>query len=276
MAKSFSIDRALSDAFGQYCKNWLMLTLAGAIVSSAWLVDHNSVGHLNEVRGFFKHELTQSANAQDAWNKVKDFGHSLGQRQNPARGQYLGLLMWLLVIYLHIGLVRMCMQLTAKGKATFEAFLTGPWDFLKYLGAVSVLSALVIAFTVSMGGLCVLLKWFQLPLSVILMFGFTLLIIFGVYMLHFAFLEYCVVDKAKGVMGVLGCSKEAVAGNLGHLFGFVVIFAIIRALCGIVLHLVASPLAMMIPLPGFGYFLVGSVVTPIVAMGYTSVYRQLK
>lgn len=276
MAKSFSINKAIGEAFRQYCKHWMVLTLGGALVSAVWLVDFNSVGHLSEVRYFVKQELPNSASAQEAWGKLNEFVVSISQRHNPLKGQFLGLLMWLVALYFHIGLVRLCMNAAGKGKAGLDSFITQPNEFARYLGGMAILVLLALTFNISLGAVAIALNWFQLSEPFMVLVVTVLAAVFLVYMLHFIFISYCLVDKAKSVMGMLSCSKNVVCGVLPHLLGFVVIFWMVRMLAKMLLGLLLSPLGGLVPVAGFDCFLIGCVIAPITAMAYTSVYRQLK
>lgn len=273
MAKtSFSINQALHDAFGAYRSNWQLLLLGGALVSVGWLVDYHTVGHLQRIKHFVKVELPHSENAQEAVAKIKTFGRSLDAQGN----HHESLLIWILVLYLNLGLARLCLQILGKGKASLQAFVTGPWDFLRYIGALCILGALATLFVLAMIAVTLFLKWFELHISIILLFAFILTIIFAVYMLHFIFTQYCAADKPKSVTDILKCSKNKACGNIGHLIGFVVIFHVVLELLKLILSIPADMIGGFIPVSGAAYFLVCMLVSPIVAMGYASVYRQIK
>lgn len=277
MAKSFSIERAIVDSFKSYGRNWVMLTLAGAIVSSVMLFDRNVSHHLNDVRTFIKQDLSSSANVQEAWDKVKCFGRSLQENHNPLKGQLGGLLMWLLAAYLWLGLIRLCLQLGAgKNKLDLHPMITMPMDFLHFLGAVTIIAAVATVFVVAAQMACVALCWFQLPSSVIYFLIAGIVGVFTVYMLHFLFIPWCAAEKGKKAIGLIECSKQTVYGNIGHLFGFIVLFYMVCKIAKLGLMYIAMPIEGLVHLPGFGCFLVGSVMAPIAILGYTAVFKQLK
>lgn len=277
MAKSFSIERAIVDAFKFYVKNWVMLTLVGAIVSSVLLFDRNTSGHLHQIRTFVKQELPASANVQEAWDKVKCFGRSLSETQNPLKGQVGGFVLWLFLIYFCLGLMRICLGLNAgKNKLDLKPMITMPMDFLHFVGALAVMATVVTVFVVAVQMACVALCWFQLPSSVAYFLITAVVAIFAVYMLHFFFIPWCAADKGKKVLALIECSKQTVYGNLGHLVGFMVLFAIVCKIAKLGLMYIAMPIEGLVHLPGFGCFLVGSVMVPVTILGYTSVYKQLK
>lgn len=272
MAKTFSINKALHDAFGMCLKNWQLLLMGGALVSAGWLVDYHTVGHFQRIRHFVKTELPESVNAQEAVAKIKTFGRSLAAQG----GHHESLLIWLLMLYLHLGLVRLCLQLIGGKKGNLNLFVTGPWDFLRYFGAMLVLVLLLVGFVLGVIAVCALLKWFQLPMSVIFLLAFALTMVFVIYMLHFMFLQYCAAEKPKSVMAILKCSKSKVCGVLAKLFGFIIIFHMVMELVKLLLAIPAHVVGRFVPISGIACFLICMLTAPILAMGYASVYRQLK
>ena len=277
MAKSFSIYKAIGDGFVNYGRNWLILTLAGAVVSSVFLIDHvTGLDHLKETHHFFKNELKHSVNASDAWNKTVNFHFSVRERFSTPGGALGGILIWFLLAYAGLGIARMCLQILSKGKTSLEAMITNLGDFLRYLGAGCVLITLCIVFGLALSIVAYCLHWLQLPLSVIFLAGFVIAVIFVVYMLHFIFLNFCMIDKSKGVMGIIECSKKVVAGNLSHMVGFIIISYLLFGIATLALGSIGMPLAKMVGISGLSFFLVSSIMTPINMMAWASVYRQLK
>lgn len=278
MAKSFSIGTALADAFRGYGKNWMLLTLAGAIVAAVGLFDRQSIQHLHKIRVFVNTELKQSVNAHEAWTKIKDFGRGLKDDYNVPAGSWKHLVLMLVLLYLMLGLTNMCLQAGsgAKGKLGMNALAIDFRDYLRYLGACFLVGGLVALFVIAMCVLGVFLNFFQLPLGVFLLFGFALFMVFFVYMLHFSFVQFCAVDKPKSVVGLLSCSKNAVKGHLGKLFGFFIVLFVVCGVSKLALGVPAGLIARMVPIVGFDAFLVGMVMTPISLLAMGSVYRQLK
>lgn len=277
MAKSFSIYKAISDGFVNYGKNWLLLTVAGALVSSVWLVDSvTGINHLNKTRHFFKQELKHSANASDAVKKSWDFHISMKETINTPGGAMGLIAMSFLIGYLYLGLIRMCLQILSKGKTSLESMITGVGSYLRWWGASLVLMAIVLLFGLSCGIGFAALEWFQVPMWFKILAFFIWLIIFAVYMLHFRFIQMCLVDNAKGVMGLLECSKKIVSGNLAHIFGYMIIAHMIFGISTLVFGLLLTPVGQMVGVSGLGFFLVSAVMTPINVMASTSVYYQLK
>ncbi len=277
MAKSLSISGAIADGFRGYFRNFLMLTVAGAIVSSVWLIDSNSVNKLNSARTFVKHELPQSNNAHEAWEKTKGFSFSWSEKykiDTPGEA-LLALLVMFLFMYLQIGMARFCMQVTGKGKPSFGAFLSTPSQYLRILGVFCVVFALGLAFGAVLGIAGVILGWFQVPTSIILLVGAVLFCMFMVYLLYFSLVNWCLVDKVKGVMGLMACSKKAISGNLGSMFGFTVVFGLVLLVCKGLLLMLLSPVVGMVPLNGLDYFFASTFIAPIMYMCWTSAYRQL-
>ena len=276
MAKSFSITTAVSDAFRQYAKHWLMLTVAGALVSSVYLLDSGMRGHFTKLKTFVSQDLRCSSSAEDFINKVSTYAHSIVDKADPIGDNMHGFLFSLLALFMYLGLVRMCLQLTTKNRSNYEVFFQGFWEYLRFFGANIILVALGVVFGLAITAMGIFFAWVQLSASVIALFTLILSIIFMVYMLHFWLIAWCVVDKSKGVLATLGCSKKVTAGHLGKLVGFGVLFWAVIIVTRIGLHFIAVPVAGLVPLQGFEGFLVGMVVLPIFVMGWTSVYKQLK
>lgn len=276
MAKSFSITTAVSDAFGQYAKHWLMLTVAGALVSSVYLIDSNMKGHFTKIKTFVSEDLRCTENAQEFITKISNYANSITGKANPIGGNMHGMLFVLLGLFMFLGLTKMCLQLATKKKSNYDVFFKGLPEFLRFFGAALVVVTLGIIFRLAIRAMRIFLAWVQIPDATVALITIIVGMIFLVYMLHFWFVSWCVVDKSKGVLAALSCSKKIAAGHLTKIFGFSVMFWAILVVTRILLHFIAIPVAALVPLKGFEGFLVGMVMLPIFVMGWTSVYKQLK
>jgi len=275
MAKSLSIHLPLSDTVKQYRQNFIFFIVAGAIASVGILIDYNTHKHLEEVAAL-KETAKIQPTAQGAWEAVKTYAKALGEKHNPLKGNYMGLLMLLLLTYLHLGFVRVCFQSATKGMVNLQNFISTPSDYLTFIGMTLALFAMVVGFAIVMMGGLTLLNWFALPESVLFFIATLLTMIFIVYMVHFAFIQICLVDKSQGVLETLGASKAVVAGNLGRIVALFTVIGFFVAIFNLLAVLLLSKIAIFIPIQGFSQFVASAFTAPLMLLGMISVYRQLK
>ena len=275
MAKSLSIHLALADVAKQYRQNFIMLIIAGAIASVGILIDYNTHKHLEEVAAL-KDAAKSQPTAQGAWDAVKVYAKALGEKHSPLKGNYMGLLVLLLLTYLHLGFVRVCFQSATKGTISLQNFISTPSDYLIFMGATLTLIAMTIGFALAIMGGLTLLHWFALPESVLFFIATLLAMIFMVYMVHFAFIQICLVDKSQGVLEILGASKAIVAGNLGHIVGFFIVMAFFIAIFNLLAVFLVNKIALFVPVQGFSHFVASALTAPLMLLGMISVYKQLK
>lgn len=275
MAKSLSIQLALSDVVKQYRQNFILLIVAGAITSVGILIDYNTHKHLEEVAAL-KEAAKMQPTAQGAWEAVKTYAKAIAEKHNPLKGNYKGLLMILLLTYLQLGFVRVCFQSATKGTVNLRNFFSTPSDYFTFVGATLAIVAMTVGFGIAMMGVLTLLSWFALPESVLFFIAALLAVIFIVYMVHFAFIQICLVDKPQGVLEILGASKAVVAGNLAKIVGFFIVINFFVGIFNLFVVFLLSKIALFIPIQGFAHFIAPALTAPLMLLGMISVYKQLK
>lgn len=279
--KTFSIFVPMVDAFKTFSKNWMLFLCAGALMSSIHLLDNNLIpdgsGKLyREVSQVVKHDLPNSQSAQEFFNNVGHLRSFLRGHPEPFKYYGYGIVFTCLMLFLVLGFINLALNLGGKKPAHLGMFLIEGRQFARMIGAVAIVAGIMVSFGPALDALDIFLSWFDLPLSCKLLIGFVALLVFFVAMMHFAFTLWCSLDTAKSSTDALACSARLVRGNLGRVIAFALLFCVFIGLCREFLFFFLNTVAPVVPVPGFAAFLVGTVMTPIFLMGWTSAYRQLK
>ena len=278
---SFPIFTPVVDAFRAFGKNWMLFLCAGAVLSSIHLVDRHFVnmpgGKLyQEIRQVVRHDLPGSRSAQEFFNHI---GHLRSFfRGHPENLKYYGygLGFSALMLFLVFGFINICLALGSKKKASLAGFLADGRQYARLLGALAMVCGAFLVFGAALDALEVGLSWFGLPLSVKLACGFAGLLVFLLYMFHFAFIAWCAADGAKGCFATLKCSAKLMCGNVLRVAAFAIVFAFVLGLCREVAFMLLNRFLPAVPVAGFTAFLVDAVLCPISLMGWTAAYRHLK
>jgi hypothetical protein len=278
--KSFPIFTPVVDAFRGFGKNWLLFLCAGALMSSIHLFDRHLMpsgsGKLyQEIKQVVRKDLPNSKSAQEFFNHIGNLRSFFRGHPEPLKYYGYGLGFSALMLFLLFGFIGICLSLGGKKKASLSGFLPSGRQYARFLGALVIVGGLFFVFAAGLDALDVALSWFGLPLSYKLLSGFVALLVFLVYIMHFAFIAWCAADKSKGVCATLSCSVNLMRGNVMRVIAFALLFTFVMGLCREVAFMLLSYLP-VVPVPGFSVFLVGTVICPISIMGWTAAYKHLK
>ena len=278
--KSFPIFTPVVDAFRAFGKNWVLFLCAGVLMSSIHLFDRHliSVGSgklYQDIKQVVRYDLPHSASAQEFFNHIGHLRSFFRGHPEPLRYYGYGLGFSVLMLFLMFALIGIFLGLGTKKKFSLLGLLPDARQFARMLGATAIVSGAFLVFGIGLDALEIAFSWFGLTLGCKLICGFAALLVFLVYMMHFAFIAWCAADKSKRVLDTLSCSVNLMCGNVMRVIAFALVFTLIVGLLREVLFIFLNHFP-AVPIPGFSIFLVGSVINPIVIMGWTAAYKHLK
>ncbi len=286
-----SLYSALSGASALYVKHIILLATLGAIsgvVSWSSLVGPRhlarSLGVYQEmpeetieitadgsnVTGIINRTSTKIAHYMDTTSKGSLFLIFLTM-----------VVLWLAAMFVHLGLIKVALQLVDKNKSSFDTFLSVKQYLPTYIGS-SLLFGLY-SLVVATGSSIVMVPIFIIIAKVAHLSAWTALIAMPLvvagafaYLIRYVLFSYCIIDKNAGVFGALSMSATITQGQRMHLFGFFcvmgvffyVLFGLIRAAFDI--HITTVHMHSILYMVA-----IYTIVTPLTILMISKVYRQL-
>jgi hypothetical protein len=282
-----AIYNAISGAFSLYCKNLLLLVSLGAL--AGFISWGSLVGprHLAQKMGMSQEKvitIQDGSNVNDVINRVSFKISSYMDTTDKSSLFIIFVTMvalWLLTMFVHLGIIKVALQIIDKGTSSFTTFLSVKQYLLTYIGSsllfglyslvILVGSSLVIVpMFIIIAKIAHLSAWTALIVMPLVMFG-----VFG-YLLRYVLFSYCIIDKNADAREALMMSatitqdqRMALLGFFFVLFGlFFVGFSLIKVAFGV--HTSQATVHSMLYMIGMA-----TVVTPLSILMISRLYRQL-
>lgn len=292
-----SIHGAVTGAFSGYMHHILLVVSAGALVGLVSWVSMVGPRFIAQRMGVYQEvPVTENmmtitrddAGAQGMVTQVVDRVSTkiTVYMENTSKGMLfvlfvLTLVLWLANLFVHLGFMKVILQLVDKNKSALNVLWSVRDIFVSYLGG-SILFGLY-ALVIMVGSSIIFVPLFVLlaklaHLDAVAGLILMPLVMIGVwiYLVRYVFFGYCIIDKRVGARDSLHMSAKITAGQRMHVFFFLLVAVLLLGILGSLIKGVFCFRCSELSTQGLLYMVgVSITATPLMMLMLAKVYRQL-
>ncbi len=292
-----SIHSAITGSFSLYFRHILLIALAGVVTGTASWLAMTGPRYVAQSMGIYQQSeelcfiVQENADAQAVVTGVVDHVNRKinAYMDNSPRGLLFllfiaALFFWFLSSFIHLGFMRLALQLVDKNKSDMHALVSSKDVYLSYIGSAILygLYAIVIMVGSAMVFVPVFLiisKLSNLSMVIksigVLIVAMVMIGVWG-YLIRYIMFAYCIIDKRVSARESLHMSAKITAGERMHLFMFLFIMVLVLGVVGGLIKTVFCFRCAEMSLQGLLYMIgMAATATPLMMLMFAKVYRQL-